>query len=54
MKPRILVFPLLALALLPLAGCANNPPRDADGNELKLHTIYRPDRPPVYQFRKAD
>ncbi|MGB8167201.1 MAG: hypothetical protein WCF18_06890 [Chthoniobacteraceae bacterium] len=45
---------LLFLSALFLSACANEPPRDASGRKLKLETIHRPHRAPIYQYRPAE
>jgi hypothetical protein len=44
---------LWLIGTLFLTACANEPVRNASGHELKLETIRRPNRPPVYGFREV-
>jgi hypothetical protein len=45
---------LLLLCALFFTACANEPPHTASGRKLKLETIHRPNRPPVYMYRAVD
>jgi len=52
MNPRLALLSLTSL--LVFAACANHPPQTASGRPLKLETVYRPDRQPIYQYRPVD